>query len=178
MKTSVVIDISLPIPYLAEFWFLSYGPKCCHPIKLQDSLKCNISRKKWWGLFLECRWTSEFFTSWYYHFGCRHAENIQNNKLVISFHYLMENVKDEVDVLPADNWFYHFRCVWSGMLKLPKITSLLFLCDNLRKKWVMKLVFCMQKLILWFLMWMVKHFQSFQNSKFATSLQYLKKQVG
>ena len=48
----------------------------------------------------------------------------------------------------------------------------------------MKLIFCMQirmqvtyKLILWFLMGMVKHSQSSQNSKFATSLPYLKKEV-
>ena len=33
------------------------------------------------------------------------------------------------------------------------------------------------KLILWFLMGMVKHSQSFQNSKFAMILQYLKKEV-
>ena len=46
MKTDIVIDISPPIPYLAQFWFLSYGPKWCQPIKLQDYLKCNISRKK------------------------------------------------------------------------------------------------------------------------------------
>ena len=38
METNVVVDISPPIPYLAEFWFSSYGPKCCQPIKLQDSL--------------------------------------------------------------------------------------------------------------------------------------------
>ena len=30
-----------------DFWVSSYGPKCCQPIKLPDSLKCNISRKKW-----------------------------------------------------------------------------------------------------------------------------------
>ena len=47
MKTNIVIDISSPILYLAKFCFSSYGPKCCQPIKLQDSLKCNISRKKW-----------------------------------------------------------------------------------------------------------------------------------
>ena len=44
METDIV-DISPPIPYLARFSFLSYGPKCCQPVKLQDSLKCNISRK-------------------------------------------------------------------------------------------------------------------------------------
>ena len=48
MKNSIVTDISLQIriTYLAKFWFSSYGLKCCWPIKLQDSLKCNISRKK------------------------------------------------------------------------------------------------------------------------------------
>ena len=33
------------------------------------------------------------------------------------------------------------------------------------------------KSILWFFMGMVKHSQIFQNSKFAISLQYLKKEV-
>ena len=42
------------------------------------------------------------------------------------------------------NWYYHFRCVWPGMSKLPKITSLLFLYNMLRKKWVMQLIFYMQ----------------------------------
>ena len=44
-----------------------------------------------------------------------------------------------------------------GIPKLPKITSLGLLCNILKKKWVMKLVLCMQismkawyKLILWF----------------------------
>ena len=31
---------------------LSYGPKCCRPIKFQDSLKCYISRKKWMMKFI------------------------------------------------------------------------------------------------------------------------------
>ena len=47
MKTNISIDISLPIPYLSKFWFSSYEPECCWPVKLQDSLECNISRKKW-----------------------------------------------------------------------------------------------------------------------------------
>ena len=45
MKTNFVIDISPPILYLVKFWFLSYGPDCCGPIKLENSLKCNISKK-------------------------------------------------------------------------------------------------------------------------------------
>ena len=47
MKTNTGIDISLPILYLAKFWFLSYMPKCCQPVRLLDSSECNISRKKW-----------------------------------------------------------------------------------------------------------------------------------
>ena len=30
------------------------------------------------------------------------------------------------------NWYYQFRCVWPGMLKLLKITSLIFLSNMLR----------------------------------------------
>ena len=52
MKTIIVIDISPPITYLVKFWFSSYGPKCCWPIKLQDSLKCNMSKKKWMMKFI------------------------------------------------------------------------------------------------------------------------------
>ena len=42
MKAGIVIDIPPPIPYLTNFRFSSYGSKCCWPIKLKDSLKCNI----------------------------------------------------------------------------------------------------------------------------------------
>ena len=52
METNTVLDISPPIPYLVKFWFSSNGPKCCQPIKLQDSLKCNILRKKWMMKFI------------------------------------------------------------------------------------------------------------------------------
>ena len=31
-----------------------------------------------------------------------HAQSTQNNKFIISFQYLKENVKDDVDFLPAD----------------------------------------------------------------------------
>ena len=47
MKTNIGNDISPPSSFLAEFWLSSCGPKYCQPIKLQDSLKYNISRKKW-----------------------------------------------------------------------------------------------------------------------------------
>ena len=85
----------------------------------------------------------------------------------------------------SSKWYYHFRCVWPGMPILSKITGLLFLCNILRKKWVMQLIFCMQismkacfKVIYTLiLMEMVKYSQSSQNSMFAVSLQYLKKEV-
>ena len=71
IKTSIFINISPPITYLAKFWFSSYGLKCCWRIKLQDSLKCNISgRSEQWSLFLTWRKTSKFSTSWFYHIGC------------------------------------------------------------------------------------------------------------
>ena len=51
------------------------------------------------------------------------------------------------------NWYYHFRCVWPGMSKLPKITSLLFLYNMLRKKWVMQLIFYMKTWRAWWWEW-------------------------
>ena len=47
MKNNNSIDISSLISYLENVWVSIYGSKCCQSIKLQDSLKCNISRKKW-----------------------------------------------------------------------------------------------------------------------------------
>ena len=74
--------------------------------------------------------------------------------------------------------------VWPDMPKLPKMTSLLFLCNILRKKRVMVLIFLhadkheiLLKTDTVILMRIVKHSQSFQNSKFTMSLQYLKKEV-
>ena len=46
MKTNIVIDISPLFLYIAKFCFSSYEPKYYWPIKLQGSLKCNISRNK------------------------------------------------------------------------------------------------------------------------------------
>ena len=59
-------------------------------------------------------------------------------------------MKDEVDFLPADRHQRFLQIdttildVWPGMLKLPKTISLLFLCNILRKKCVMKLIFCIE----------------------------------
>ena len=66
------------------------------------------------------------------------------------------------------NWYYHFRCVWPGMSKLPKITSLLFLYNMLRKKWVMQLIFYMKTWRAWWWEW-----SSILKVLKVTSLQYL-----
>ena len=46
MNSIIVIDISPPIPYLSKFRFSSFMPYFCWPVKLQDYLKCEMSRKK------------------------------------------------------------------------------------------------------------------------------------
>ena len=70
METNIVVDISPQISYLAKFWFSSYGSKFCQPIKLQDFLKCNISKKKWMMKFIfGLQINIEVFYRLYYHFG-------------------------------------------------------------------------------------------------------------
>ena len=63
-------------------------------------------------------------------------------------------MKDELYLLPTDFAYYHFRCVWPGMPKLPKITSLLFLCNIFKKiEWWSCTQISMKdyyKLIVWF----------------------------
>ena len=43
---NIVIYISLETLYLKKFLLSSYGPKCSEPIRLEDSLKCNTSKKQ------------------------------------------------------------------------------------------------------------------------------------
>ena len=70
------------------------------------------------------------------------------------------------------------------MLKLPEITSLLFLCNILQNTGMMKLIFLhadehegFLQINTMVLIEMVKHFQTSQNKKFAISRQYLKQEV-
>ena len=100
MRSNIVISISPPIPCLPKFWFLSYGSKCCWPIKLQGCLICNISREKRMMQFI---------------FGMQ-MNIAELYKLILSFWleypvmpkipktrtYLQKNMGDEVDFLPAD----------------------------------------------------------------------------
>ena len=61
---------------------LELWPKWCQPIKLQDSLKCNIARKKWMMQFIFCMQINiEVFHKMILSFwvsGNRHAQSAQN----------------------------------------------------------------------------------------------------
>ena len=96
MKTNFVIDISPPIPYLTKFWFLSSGPKCCQPIKLQDSLKIM---KFIFGMQINRVFYKLTLSFWV----CvtRHVKSTQNKKFAY-LQYLHKSMWDEVDFLPAD----------------------------------------------------------------------------
>ena len=102
MKTNIFIDISPPIPYLTKFWVSGYGPECCQPTKLHDSLKCNISRKKLMMNFtFGMQINIEVFDKLILLFWVsviRHVLSTQNK-----FAYLQESMGDEVDFFPADN---------------------------------------------------------------------------
>ena len=89
----------------------------------------------------------------------RHAQITQNNKFAICFLDLKGNMKDEVDFCLQINakglkWILSFQvCEWQSLPKLPKVKSLLCLCNIIRKE----SIFCMHislkvpyKLILWF----------------------------
>ena len=59
-------------------------------------------------------------------------------------------MKDQADFLPADNCQIFPQIdtfilgMWPGMPKIPNILSLLFLCNILRNKCVIKLIFWME----------------------------------
>ena len=101
---NIVIDILPPIPCLEKFWFSSYGLKCFRLIKLQDSLKCNIPRKKSIMKFIFCM---QIDIDVFY-------------KLILSF------------------WV----CV---AIHTPSTQNKKFsyLCNNFRKVWGTKLIFCL-----------------------------------
>ena len=84
METNIIVDHSPQIPYLAKFWFLSYGPKSCQPVKLQDSLKRHISRKKWIMKFISGMQINikVFYKLMVSFWVCvtRHAQRTQNKK--------------------------------------------------------------------------------------------------
>ena len=128
METNIVVDISPRIPYLAKFWFPSYSPKCCQPIKLQDSLKCNISGKKWmmkftFGIQINMVVFYKLILS-FWMCVTRHSQNTQSNIFAISLQYLRKDVSDEVDFLHGDKHKGSLQIVTMIMteafLKFPK----------------------------------------------------------
>ena len=152
MKTNIVIGISPPAPYLAELWSSSYGPKCCQPIKLQDSLKCNISRKKWmmkriFGMQINIEVFYKLIISiWVY--VTRLAQSTQNK-----FAYLCNISRrawgwllNEIDFLRADK-HENFLQNDSFALVLPRhgqITQNNKFPIYQGKTWRVKLIFCLQ----------------------------------
>ena len=155
---------------------------------------CNISRKTWEMKLILCLLINvKVFYKMIVSFWVRvtrHAQSTQDNKFAIPLQYVKEDVRDKVDFLHADkrqkflqiNSFILGAC-GQACPNYSK-TSLLFLCNILRKRWVMKLIFLNAdkheslkiniKIDTVILMGMVKYSQSFPNSKFAMSLQYLK----
>ena len=47
MKVHIICYVTAELPNVGKTWFLRYGSKYFWPIKLRDSSKCKISRKKW-----------------------------------------------------------------------------------------------------------------------------------
>ena len=109
MKTNIVTDISTPIPYLAKFWFSSNEPKYCCSIKLQYSLKCNMSRKKLmmkfiFGMQMNIEVFYKLILS-YLVCVTRHAQGSQNKKCAYLCNiYLQKRMCDEVDFLSEDKY--------------------------------------------------------------------------
>ena len=162
MKTNIAIDISPPIPYLIKFLLLRYRPKCCLPIKLQDSLKCNISRKKW---------IVKFSTSWCYCFCVcisRHAQSTQNKKFIS-----LQSLKK---TLGMESGFYlEIKTKVFCKLIVPFLVCVVRYAPSTqnntfsRKTWRMKLFFCLQISIkVFFKKWY--HFR-------CVAMQYVKKEA-
>ena len=153
METNIVVDIS-PIPYLAIFWFSSYGPKCCEPIKLQLSLKCNISRKK---LMMKCIFGMQINIKVFWNlmplflgFATRHAQSTHNKEY--AYHWSISRKAwgggegGEVDFLPAyrHESFLQVDSMTLGFLSqaCPKYQKQV--CNISRKMRWTNLIFCVQ----------------------------------
>ena len=104
---------------------------------------CNISRKAWTinFLFYVQINTKVFYKVVVSFWMCitRLVQSNKNNKIT-SLQYLWK--QDEwswffacrITSNISSNWYHHFKCVWPGMPKLPKITIFPFLFNVLRKK--------------------------------------------
>ena len=138
MKSNIVIDISTLFPYEAKLCFSNHRSKCGWTIKLQVSLKCNISRKKKvmeviFGMQINIKVFYKLVLSFYV---CvvRHAKITQTKK----FAYLCSKIRRQW------SWFFlptkshesfiqddsiTFGCAESYILKVLRKTSLQYLCN-------------------------------------------------
>ena len=154
MKTNIFIDILLSIPYLVKILVMGQK-KCSFPIKLQDSLNCNITRKKRWMKLVFCLQINiEVFYKLIHSFWvyiARHAQSTQNYKFAISLQYLKEKVKMKLIFILQINIKVFFQiddiilgvCVASHA-QITQNCNFAFFCNIFRKKWLMKLIFCIQ----------------------------------
>ena len=109
---------------------------------------CNISRKTWEMRLIFCQ---QINTKFFYKLIvllcvclARHALSNQNNKFAnlcnISWKTWRMKLIFCLQMKVSSDWYYHLRCVWSGMHKL---TQIIFFNNIWRKKWVLK-VFCLE----------------------------------
>ena len=139
MKSFFGIQINTKVFYTLLLLFWVWVTRHAQSTENMFPYLYNISRKAWGMKLIFCLQinTKVFYELIVSLWVCvvRHAQSIQNDKFTISLQYFSEIVKDEVDFLPADKVKGFFKVAilfWGvspGMPKLPKITSLLFLCS-------------------------------------------------
>ena len=118
---------------------------------------------------MACRQTTKFSLSWYYHFVCAQPGMSKVPKIRILHIFAISrktwgwswyfNEVDKLEGFLQVDSITLVACI-QACPNYPKyLTSLLFFCNMLRKKWVIKLIICLQismkvshKLILSFLM--------------------------
>ena len=129
----------------------------------------------------------------------KYSQNFQNSEFAISLQYLKKEVTDEVDFSHAEKHkscpqvdFYTFvikvldkmmlslLMAWSNIHKVLTATSLQYLCNISKKKGrdsveFLRIIF--YKLVLLFLMEVVRYVESTQNKKLVIVLEYLKRKV-
>ena len=174
IKTNIVIDISVPVPYLLKCWLSSYGLKCCQPIKLQYSLKYIILRK----------WNDEV----YFGHTAKHQSLLQVDTIILQ--YLQKSMGRKLifcQQIKTKVFYKVIVLLWVCVFSHAQSTQNNKFAISLnfsRKTERIKLIFCLQinvkgafKLILSFQVCVARHAQITPKIKFAISLQYLKKEV-
>ena len=184
MKTIIVIDISPPITYQAEFWFSSYGLKCCLGIELQDSLKCNIS---WKRLMMKFIFGMERNSKIFYKLilGVRSKNrksaylcNISRKTWGIKLLFCLQIYTKVFYIMLLSFWMCVSRLAQSSQnnkfvislqyLKWNGKNEVGFILANKHQRFSQLDAIILE---------VVRHSQITQNNKFSISLQYLKKTV-